>query len=81
MKPSPTTAAPADHTNASRAEDGAQLVALQARRGRSEQDDAETNLTDALANLMHFAEREGIDFEQAIDEARGHHAAELRGEP
>lgn len=41
-------------------------------------DDWPSAITDALANLMHFARREGLDFEQALEQARRHHAAEAR---
>lgn len=33
-------------------------------------------LTDALADLMHYADREGYDFEAALKTARRHHQAE-----
>lgn len=33
-------------------------------------------LTDALANLLHWCDREGISFDEALRMARDHHAAE-----
>jgi hypothetical protein len=40
-------------------------------------DDEQTTTVDALANMMHWAAtRSGVDFEQALDSARLHFAAE-----
>ncbi len=41
-------------------------------------EDYEAGLLEALANLMHFARRYEIDFEQALEEARTRHSAEQR---
>lgn len=37
-------------------------------------------LVDLLTDLMHYADREGLDFEHAASIATTHHAAEIRGE-
>lgn len=39
-------------------------------------EDYESGLVDALANLLHFARRYGIDFEDALRVARDHHEYE-----
>jgi hypothetical protein len=39
-------------------------------------EDYESGLVDALTNLMHFADRYLIDFEQQLGRAYGHHVAE-----
>lgn len=39
-------------------------------------EDYESGLTDALANLMHFARRYSIDFDVHLNIARRHHDAE-----
>lgn len=39
-------------------------------------EDYETGLVDALANLLHFARRYDLDFDEALRMARSHHAAE-----
>ena len=39
-------------------------------------EDYESGLVDALANLLHFARRYDIDFDQALATARDDHAAE-----
>lgn len=39
--------------------------------------DTATLFRDLLADLMHLADREGIDFPAALSMARGHHEAEL----
>lgn len=39
-------------------------------------EDYETGLVDALANLMHFARRYEIDFDDHLAQARRHHDAE-----
>jgi hypothetical protein len=42
----------------------------------------QTNLVDLLADLMHFADGYAgpVDFESALESARNHYEAELRGE-
>lgn len=37
-----------------------------------------TQLVDLLADLMHLADSETIDFDAALETARGHHAAETK---
>jgi hypothetical protein len=39
-------------------------------------EDYEDGLTDALTNLMHFADRYEIDFDLELERARRHHAVE-----
>lgn len=41
-------------------------------------EDYESGLVDALTNLMHFARRYDLDFDQRLDEARRHHDVEAR---
>lgn len=43
-------------------------------------EDYESGLVDALANLVHFARRYEIDFDQALASAQLHHTAEARYE-
>lgn len=38
------------------------------------------NVCDLLANLMHYCEAEGFDFDGALNNARVHYQAERRGE-
>lgn len=40
--------------------------------------DAQSGLGDALADLMHFARRYGLDWDRAVDLATAHHADESR---
>lgn len=42
--------------------------------------DLQTDLVDTLANLMHAAEDEGLDFDQALSSAEGHFNDEQEGE-
>lgn len=39
--------------------------------------DEQTNLSDLLADLMHLADRQDLDFAQALMVARGHYAEEV----
>lgn len=43
-------------------------------------DKAELVLSDLIADLMHYAAREGIDFRIALDRAKDHHDEEAREE-
>ncbi len=43
--------------------------------------EAEDALGDLLADLMHWADRKGYDFDAALDRARFHYEAETAGEP
>lgn len=43
-----------------------------------EYNDAQTNLVDALANLMHYAQVTGLDFDEALDWAQEHFTAEVQ---
>lgn len=38
--------------------------------------DAGANLTDLLCNLMHWADEHGVDFDQSLRIAKGHHEEE-----
>jgi hypothetical protein len=42
--------------------------------------DREDALGDLLADLMHWADRTGYGFDEALDRARGHYGAETTGE-
>jgi hypothetical protein len=42
--------------------------------------DREDTLTDLLADLMHWSDRAGFGFDEALDRAREHYGAETRGE-
>lgn len=66
-----------ERTNLDRAINGRDMAAL-ALTGSNHlaYEDYEEGLTDALANLMHFARRYEIDFEAKLSLARGHHSAE-----
>lgn len=64
-------------TNLERAENGRELCALASTgTDRMPPEDLEAGLQDALANLLHFARRYGIDFDQELRLAREHHAVE-----
>jgi hypothetical protein len=39
--------------------------------------DDQTDVTDALANIMHYCESKGLDFDMAVGSAEGHFSAEL----
>lgn len=43
-------------------------------------EDYEAGLTDALTNLMHFADRYGIDFDKELESARMHYRTERRSQ-
>jgi hypothetical protein len=64
-------------TNLERATNGRDMAAL-ALNGSQHMapEDYESGLEDALGNLLHFARRYDIDFEQALRSAREHHDAE-----
>jgi hypothetical protein len=40
------------------------------------EDDLQTQLVDLLADLMHFAKEEELDFEEAMRRAEGHYSFE-----
>jgi hypothetical protein len=40
-------------------------------------DDGEYLLVDLLGELVHWADAHGQDFDEALQDARGHHAAEV----
>ena len=42
--------------------------------------DEEDAVADLLADLIHYCDRKGTDFETALDRARGHYEAETAGE-
>lgn len=61
----------------------AAAYALLGRDATAEQmglEDYESGLTDVLTNLMHFADRYDVDFEQQLSRAYKHHAAEVEFE-
>jgi hypothetical protein len=43
--------------------------------------DEEERLSDLLADLMHWADRNGYAFDAALERARGHYEAETAGQP
>jgi hypothetical protein len=43
-----------------------------ARATGNENDDYAGQLTDLLANVLHFCQQEGVDFERALESARIH---------
>ena len=45
---------------------------LAAENGPAHADERDTNLSDVLANLIHFAYRHHLDFEAALSSARNH---------
>jgi hypothetical protein len=59
-------------TNARRAEWGANAVAT-----NPDHNEPETDLSDVLANLMHYADAHGIEWESALITAATHHACEI----
>lgn len=57
--------------------DCARYGAAAANAGAADANDAETNIIDALANLMHYADSIGADFGAAVESAKVHHTAEV----
>ena len=64
-------------TNGQRADTGAKAVEI---GSQGTGDDPHCNLMDALANIMHHAAREGLDFNSAAQGAAMHFEAERDGE-
>jgi hypothetical protein len=62
-----------DHTNSDRAERAASAV--RAHRP-DDPEDAEQSLADLLADLMHWADRDGADFSRAVERAERNYRAE-----
>src|SRR4051812_25993596 len=72
-----TTGARSDHdANESRADRGEHALAVS-----SDCQDAFTDLSDALANLMHFADRAGLDFSAVVNHARVAYAGDMEDGP
>lgn len=65
-----------ERTNDDRADDAAKALALASNEG----DDTEVMFVDALANLMHLAKREGVDFQEAVLKATEHFDVEVEEE-
>jgi hypothetical protein len=66
-----------ERTNLDRALNGRDMIALALTSSHyAAFEDYETGLVDALANLLHFARRYEIDFEEALADARDHHNTE-----
>ena len=67
-------------TNAQRAiwaEIGLLEYAIGKEGGEEFYDDAELVLSDFLTDLMHYAQRQGIDFTRCVDRAKSHHEEEV----
>lgn len=62
-------------TNATRTQWGANAIAT-----NPDDNGDETNLADVLANLMHYADREGLNFDECLRMAYLHHADEVNEE-
>ena len=70
-------------TNAERAmwaETGLLEYAIGKEGGEEFYDDAELVLSDFLTDLMHYAQRQSIDFIRCIDRAKGHYEEEVSEE-
>ena len=70
-------------TNAERAmwaETGLLEYAIGKEGGEEFYADEELVLSDCLTDLMHYAQRERIDFTRCVDRARGHHEEEVSEE-
>jgi hypothetical protein len=70
-------------TNAERAmwaETGLREYATGKEGGEECYDDAELVLSDFLTDLMHYAQRQGIDFMRCIDRAKSHYEQEVSEE-
>ena len=69
-------------TNKDRAERADHILRLYAELEGSEayEDDSAALLTDLLADLMHWAEEEELDFQDQLESAKGHYEAEVNGE-
>ncbi len=61
-------------TNADRAYRGWRAIA----RFKSHEPPAETDLRDLLADLMHYADEQGIDFKYELEMATTHYDAEMQ---
>ena len=62
------------------AETGLLEYAISKEGGEEFYDDAELVLSDFLTDLMHYAQRQGIDFVRCIDRATSHHDEEVSQE-
>ena len=69
-----------DPTNYDRAEWASLAVKDHACRTNSQDEDAQTKLSDLLCNLRHFADVIGIDWDSAIERASMHYEAEAENE-
>ncbi len=65
--------------NADRAERG-EAALLTTDYDAQDENDRETYMGDVIANLMHLANREGLDFYAALNRGRDHYDAEVREE-
>jgi hypothetical protein len=71
-----TGAAPEPADNAKRAEHGRAAMHAGDVDGNAASGDAHTGYVDALANMMHAARADGVDFDSALDSARMHYGDE-----
>ena len=68
-------------TNADRSRWADDAVLVHAAATRSEGEDAETKLSDLLANLRHWADDVGLDFDKASLRGEAHYLAEVEESP
>lgn len=64
--------------NAASAEHAARTMLVYQQYTGSDKEDA---LCDLLADLMHWADEQGFDFEYELERAHGHYAEEIAGQP
>lgn len=62
----------AEPDNEERANDGEEAIKYFAKRVHQEDEDLKTNMTDLLADLMHLADFEDINFEEIFHTAKDH---------
>lgn len=72
-KRSITDGAPRQRSNGDNAADADEMLSLVRDADSLAQDEV---LRDALTNILHWCDREGVDFEKALRMAKGHHEAE-----
>jgi hypothetical protein len=72
-----------DGMNDERADWAGEALAAFARVTRMDSagEDAATILSDLLGDLLHWCDRHDLDFEEQLERARGHYAAETGAAP
>ena len=66
--------------NARRAEYGNQVMELAASANLTDDDELETDITDLITNLLHYAHTEGLNTEEILTRAGYHFTQEIEEE-